>query len=98
MNAARLDDRDWSKLSLGEHIYQIEVEGYTLLPDLLTPQQVARLKEETAQLNTRAVDYSVNQQVRPGVQFEGGAITDLIAHAPTIAFLRELFGDEIVLM
>ena len=98
MNAARVDDRDWSTLSLGEQIYQIEVEGYLVLPDLLSPEQIARLKQETAAMQTRAVDYSDKQQVRPGVQFEGGAITDLIAHPPTIAFLRDLFGDEIVLM
>jgi ectoine hydroxylase-related dioxygenase (phytanoyl-CoA dioxygenase family) len=94
----RLDDRDWSQLTLGERIRQIEVEGYVVLPDLLTAAQVAGLKAETARLETRAVDYSVHQQVRPAVQFMGGAITELIANPPTIAFLRELFGDEIVLM
>ena len=98
MQQQRLDDRDWSKLSLGERIRQIEVEGYVVLPGLLSAEKIARLKAETARLETRAVDYSVHQQVRPGVQFAGGAITDLIGHAPTIAFLRELFGDEIVLM
>jgi ectoine hydroxylase-related dioxygenase (phytanoyl-CoA dioxygenase family) len=94
----RIDDRDWSKLALGERIRQIEVEGYVVLPDLLDAEQIGRLKSETARLETRAVDYSVHQQVRPGVQFAGGAITDLIANPPTIAFLHELFGDEIVLM
>jgi ectoine hydroxylase-related dioxygenase (phytanoyl-CoA dioxygenase family) len=98
MQQQRIDDRDWSKLSLGERIHQIEVEGYVVLPDLLTAEQVASLKAETARLETRAVDYSVHQQVRPGVQFVGGAITELIANPPTIAFLHELFGDEIVLM
>ncbi|HEU5101157.1 MAG TPA: phytanoyl-CoA dioxygenase family protein [Roseiflexaceae bacterium] len=98
MQQQRLDDRDWSKLSLGQRIQQIEVEGYVVLPDLLTAEQVASLKAETARLETRAVDYSIHQQVRPAVQFVGGAITELIANPPTIAFLRELFGDEIVLM
>ena len=98
MQQQRLDDRDWSKLSLGQRIQQIEVEGYVVLPDLLSAQQIARLKAETARLETRAVDYSVHQQVRPHVQFAGGAITELIANPPTIGFLRELFGDAIVLM
>ena len=80
MNAARVDDRDWSTLSLGEQIYQIEVEGYLVLPDLLSPEQIARLKQETAAMQTRAVDYSDKQQVRPGVQFEGGAITDPVSY------------------
>ena len=98
MQTQRIDDRDWSRLTLGERIRQIEVEGYVVLPALLDAEQIARLKSETARLETRAVDYSVHQQVRPGVQFAGGAITDLIANPTTTGFLRELFGDEIVLM
>jgi hypothetical protein len=98
MQMQRIDDRDWAKLTLGERIRQIEVEGYVVLPDLLSPEEVAQLKAETAQLETRAVDYSVHQRVRPGVQFVGGAITALAGHSPMIAFLRELFGDEIILM
>jgi len=96
--ALRIDDRDWTKLTLGERIYQLEVEGYLVLPDLLTPEHIAQLKAETERLNTFAVDYSVHQQVKPQIQFTGGPITDLIAHPPTLAFLRELFGDEIVFM
>ena len=97
-NNPHLDDRDWSQLTLGEQIYQLEVEGYLVLPDLLTPTHLAQLKAETAQLDTFGLDYSDRQQVRPKVQFVGGPITDLIAHPPTIAFLRQLFGDEIVFM
>ena len=95
---ARIDDRDWSALTLGERIRQIEVEGYLVLPNLLDENQIAQLKAETALLETRAVDYSVHQRVRPSVQFQGGAITELIGNPPTIAFLRELFGDEVIMM
>ena len=62
MNTPRIDDRDWSALTLGEQICQIEVEGYLLLPDLLSPDHVARLKSETAKLETTPVDYSVHQR------------------------------------
>ena len=97
-NGIRIDNRDWAKLTPGERIYQIEVEGYAVLPDLLTANHIAQLKIETARLNTFAVDYSVHQQVKPKIQFAGGALTDLIAHPPTIGFLRTLFGDEIIFM
>jgi ectoine hydroxylase-related dioxygenase (phytanoyl-CoA dioxygenase family) len=96
MSPARIDDRDWSRLSPGERIRQIEVEGYLVLPDLLSPAEILRLKEETGRFETRAVDYSVHQQVRSRVQFSGGAVTELIAHPPTLAFLRELFGGEVI--
>lgn len=98
MTAARVDERDWSALTLGERIRQIEVEGYLVLPDLLSAEQVARLKTETARLETTAVDYSVHQRGCPNVQFQGGEITRLIANPPTVAFLRELFGDELIVM
>ncbi|HVF09795.1 MAG TPA: phytanoyl-CoA dioxygenase family protein [Abditibacteriaceae bacterium] len=98
MNAHRMDDRDWSALTLGERMRQIEVEGYLVLPDLLSSEHIAQLKAETARLETKAADYSVHQQGRRNLEFEGGALTELIAHAPTLAFLRELFGPEIIFM
>jgi hypothetical protein len=94
----KFDDRDWSALTLGERIRQLEVEGYLVLPDLLDAEHVSALKKETATLQTTPVDYSEYQRGRPSVQFEGGHITELIAHPPTIAFLRELFGPDIVMM
>lgn len=95
---ARIDDRDWSALSLGERIRQIEVEGYVVLPDLLSKEEIARLKQETAKLPTQGADYSPSQRLGGFVHFAGGAITELIAHARTLSFLREIFGEGIVFM
>lgn len=97
-NARRLDDRDWSRLSLGDQIRQIEVEGYLVLPDLLPADHLARLKAETARLPTKGTDYSVHQQYCANVAFRGGEITRLAAVPKTIAFLNEMFGSEVVLM
>ena len=69
MSFPQLDDRDWSLLTLGDRIRQIEVEGYLVLPDVLSQEQVARLKAETVRLETQAVDYSVHQQYRQNIQF-----------------------------
>lgn len=93
-----LDDRDWSKLGFGEQLRQLELEGYLVIPDLLSAGQLARLKAETERLETRAVDYSPRQRGCPAVQFCGGAITELIAHPRTAEFLRKVFGDDLVLM
>jgi ectoine hydroxylase-related dioxygenase (phytanoyl-CoA dioxygenase family) len=98
MPNSRIDDRDWAALAIGERIRLIEVEGYLVLPDLLTAAEVAALKRETAKLETKAVDYSVHQQVRPNVQFVGGDISKLAAHPPTLDFLRTLMGEDIILM
>jgi hypothetical protein len=94
----QVDRRDWSRLSLGERIRSIEVEGYVVLPDLFSPQDIQRLKEETARLETTPVDYSIHQRGRAHLEFLGGAITELIAHPPTTGFLRQLFGGDVVMM
>ena len=114
MNTARIDDRDWSALTRGEQLYQIEVEGYLLMPGMLSPDEVRQLKSETARLETFPMPYSVHQRDRvlqpghnpyPGSDWEpyrfgsqGGAITDLIAHEPMVQFLERMFGDEVVFM
>lgn len=93
-----IDERDWSQLTLGERIRQIEVEGYLVLPDLLSPELIADLKRETAQCQTQAVDYSVNQRYANNFEFAGQKITELIGHPPTVEFLRALMGEEVVFM
>lgn len=98
MSEPRIDNRDWSTLTLGEQIRQIEVEGYLVIPDLLAPQDLARLKQQTNKIETQGVDYSVHQQVCHDIQFLGGPVTDLIAHPPTVSFLKAVFGDEVIVM
>ena len=93
-----VDDRNWHMLTLGERIRQLEVEGYLVLPDLLSTEQIASLKAQTAAFDTFGTDYSERQRGKKNIQFEGGAVTELAAHPPTIAFLRKVFGDEIILM
>jgi len=50
MTVPQVDDRDWSVLTLGDRIRQIEVEGYLVLPDLLTAEDARRLKAQTGTL------------------------------------------------
>jgi len=96
--APALDDRDWSQLTPGQRIQQLEVEGYLVLPDLLDSAQMKQLKRETAQLTTTAVDYSVHQRGCPHLEFHGGEITRLIAHPPAIKFLEDVFGQSMIFM
>jgi len=95
---SRIDDRDWTQLTLGQRIQHLEVEGYVVLPEILDPEHITRLQEQIAPLETIPVDYSVHQRTRANVQFEGGAISELIAYAPVVEFLKILCGDEVILM
>ena len=96
MKTPRIDDRDWSALSLGHRLRQLEVEGYVVLPDVLSAAEISHLKEQTGQFETTAVDYSVHKQVRDQIQFEGGAVTDLIANPRALDFLRSALGEDII--
>lgn len=94
----KLDDRDWSKLSYGEQIRNLELEGYLVLANVLAPDHLAALQRETADITTTPVSYSVHQRTRGNMQYYGGIITQLIDHAPVITFLKTLFNDDIVFM
>ena len=94
----QLVDTAWDQLSKGEQIRHLEVEGYVVLPGLLSPDLVAQLRNQLASISTTGADYTDKKQVHNDIQFAGGAITELIAHPPTIEFLTELFGDLPILM
>jgi ectoine hydroxylase-related dioxygenase (phytanoyl-CoA dioxygenase family) len=98
MDSPNIDRRDWSALTYSQQVQQIETEGYLVLPDLLTADEIALLKSETASLETTAVDYSANQRTTSNVQFSGPALTALIGHPPAIRFLEALLGDQLVMM
>ena len=114
VKADPIDDRDWSKLTLGEQIRQVEVEGYLVIPDMLTPEHIRKLKAETAKFERFPMDYSPHQLDRrlhpgpnpyPGQPWkpylfgsEGGLVTELIAHPPMIRFLKKLMGEDLVFM
>ena len=94
----RIDDRDWSKLTLGERIRQIEIEGYVLIPDMLSPDQIERIKAQVETLKTMGMDYSERQRTASQIMFLGGEVTELAAHPATISFLKTLLGRRPALL
>lgn len=97
-NTDKLVETDWSSLTLGQRICHLEVEGYVVIPNLLTPDQVVQLRLELARIETQGADYTDKKQVYNDIQWAGGAITQLIAHAPMIEFLKHLFGNQVIMM
>ena len=84
----RIDGRDWSALTLGEHIRQIEVEGYMVLPDLLSAEQIQRLKAETARLD--AVEAGISTAYRTRWHQLGGFAAFFALAALLLCFSRLL--------
>ena len=98
MTIPKIDQRDWSTLSRGEQLRQLELEGYLILPNALSPALLTQLRQETAAVTTNPMDYSVHQRTRSNMQWMGGAITQLIDHKPVTDFLQGVLGDDLVFM
>lgn len=94
----RIVETDWHRLTPGELIRHLEVEGYVILPDLLDADLVAQLRRELARVPTQRTDYTDKKQYHNDIQWMGDSITRLISHPPTIGFLRELFGGDPLMM
>ena len=94
----RPDSTDWSRLTLGERIRHLELEGYMVMPDLLSPAQVAQFKQLTAGLETVGTDYSDKQRGRRNVHWDHPAFAGLVAHPPTIRFLEQVLGPDLVFL
>ena len=84
-------------MARGVQIRDLEVEGYVALPRLLDVHQLFRLKSQLLAFETSHVDYSTSQRGQSGVQFAGGAVSELIIFPPMVEFLREICG-EVVMM
>ncbi|SVD95620.1 uncharacterized protein METZ01_LOCUS448474, partial [marine metagenome] len=83
-----IDDRDWSALSMGERIRQIEEEGYLIIPDFIPPDYLVELKAEADMLETVGRDYSERQRGCPNMHLKNSKLAELIAFKPTIDFLE----------
>jgi ectoine hydroxylase-related dioxygenase (phytanoyl-CoA dioxygenase family) len=88
---------DWSRLSAAQRIKHLEIEGYVVIPDLLSADQIGKVKAELARLPTRGTDYSENQRSCQDVQWtDSPNAIDLVALPAMIEFLETLFGDEVI--
>ena len=68
-----------------------------MMPDLISPDLISKIRAELDRLPTNASDYSENQRTYSNVQFtDSPHCIDLIALPTTIDFLTSLFADEII--
>lgn len=92
-----IDETDFSSMSRPEQIRHLEVEGYVVLPRILTPDVVARIKSEMVAAEMLHTSYSENQKrsvTQP--QWVSPAVAEVIGYPPMVDFLTELMGPEIV--
>jgi hypothetical protein len=94
---ARRETTDWKTLTREEQIRSIELEGFVVLPDLLSPETLDTIREELGRLPVKAVDYSPHQRTFSNVHWtDSPTAIKTIAHPGMIEFLSDLFGDELI--
>lgn len=94
---ARIDSTNWAAMTDAQRIKHLEIEGYVVLPDLLSHEQVRVIKQELDALPTFGASYSENQRGCRDVQWTNSpACIDLIAFPKMTDFLRKLFGDDVL--
>lgn len=95
----RIDQTDYRALDTAEHLRRLEVEGYTVLPDLVDPATIARLREELADLPMGSAPYAENQRfaLRPP-QWHSPTFLSLVGHPPVVQFLEQALGKDPVFM
>lgn len=97
--AIRLPTVDWAALSFGQHLRQLEVEGFTVFPSILPAELSNRLLRSIAEaVDDHGVDYSKFQRAKNDIEFASPEISELIGYPPMITFLRRLFGSTPVMM
>ena len=96
-NFMNIVETDFLSMSRPEQIRHFEVEGYVVLPSVLTPDVIGRLKSELADVEMSHTSYST-QQTRSieQPQWLSRAVAELIGYPPVIDFLSDLMGPDIV--
>ena len=95
--SARRADTDWASLTVEQRIRSIELDGYVVIPDLLSANQLDAIRDELSRLPTTAVDYSEHQRGCSKVPWTDSPTTIRVIALPTmIEFLTTLFGDELI--
>lgn len=90
-------DTDFKSLTTSEQIRHFEVEGFVILPEIVSPEQVATIKEELSTLPMRESFYSDKPTFGAAPpQWHSQAVGELIGNPAAVAFLHALLGDEVL--
>lgn len=92
-----IDETDFESMSRAEQIRYFEVEGYVVLPKILPPDLIAKIKAELADAEMDHTSYSTAQtRAVTQPQWTSRTVAELIGYPPMIEFLNDLLGADIV--
>ncbi|HIK93736.1 MAG TPA: hypothetical protein EYG03_17445 [Planctomycetes bacterium] len=92
-----VDETDFSSMSRAEQIRHLEVEGYVVLPAILTPDVIEAVKTGLSDVEMSHTSYSTQQtRAVEQPQWSSRAVAELIGYPPMLDFLKDLMGPDIV--
>ena len=97
LDNARRAHTDWAGFTLAERIAAVELEGYVVIPNLLSAEQIEKIGTELDTLTTVPRDYTT--QLRgssDGPWPECPETARVIVVPAMIEFLSALFGDTLI--
>ena len=88
---------DWERLTLAERIRWIELEGFVVIPELLSAEQIEEIGAELDRLETTPRDYTPHLRGNSQGPWPECPEASRVVALPTItSFLSTLFGDELI--
>jgi len=94
---AKIDRTNWAGMTTQQKRAHLELEGFVVLPDMLSPEQLSAIRAELARLPTKGMDYSEHQRGFTNVQWANCPTATQVVDLPQmVEFLSGLFGDELV--
>lgn len=94
---ARRDSTNWSVLTRADQIRSIELNGFVVIPDILSAEKTESIKMELDRIPTQAVDYSPHQRGCSDVQWtDSPNAVEVIGNPSIVDFLTHLFGDDLI--
>lgn len=89
---------NWKTMTVGDRMHHLEVEGYVVIPQVLSSNDVTRLRTQLRTVKTVGADYTEKKWVHNDIQWAGGDLTELMANPPVVRFLSRLFGASPIVM
>jgi len=97
VNTALRPDTPWHSLTRSQQIRSIELDGYVLIPNLLSADLIESVGAELARLETTPVDYSPHQRGYPQLeQTDSPNAIGVVALPAMIDFLTDLLGEHLI--
>lgn len=95
----RMERTDWLSLTISESLEKLHTDGYTIVPSLLSVEELKQVEDELADLPMGTAPYSEEQKfaISPP-QWHSRKFAEIIAAPRMLDVIKRALGDDIVFM